>query len=96
MYQSNEPREDIQDAQQWQEEDASRPNHNCIDGMQCPACQSYEPFIIEVRMQIVMYDEGSDAYGDGASGDLDWDEDAYCRCVICAHEGTVADFRKDA
>ena len=99
MPQSNEPREDLQDAQQWEEEEEtplpSRPNHNCLYGMQCPQCGSYEPFVIEVRMQVVMYDNGSDAYGDGASGDQECGEDSYCRCVECHHDGTVKDFSQE-
>lgn len=75
-----------------EQEETSRPNHNCLYGMQCPTCHSYKPFILEVRTQVLMWDEGSDPYG--AGGDQHWDDTSYCRCEVCDHEGTVRDFRQ--
>lgn len=67
------------------------PNNNCLAGMQCPKCQNEEPFKIEVRALITLYDDGSDP--DEGLGDIDWQDDTYCECGQCAHYGTIKDFR---
>lgn len=67
-------------------------NTTCLSGMQCPKCQSYEPFRIEVLMTVLMFDmDGSkeDPEGD-TSG---WDNKSWCQCVECLHSGTVAAFQ---
>jgi hypothetical protein len=63
-------------------------NTNCLAGIRCPSCGSEGPFIIEVTVQVVMSDEGSE-YGEG---DLHWDEESYMRCAECDFDGTAADF----
>ena len=63
-------------------------NTNCLAGIRCPSCGSEGPFIVEVTVQVVMSDEGSE-YGEG---DLHWDEESYMRCVECDADGTAADF----
>ena len=63
-------------------------NSNCLEGMRCPKCGSEEPFFIEVRTQMLMWDEGSDYHTD-----LDHDDASFCRCYNCDREGTVADFK---
>lgn len=69
------------------------PNNNCLNGMQCPNCQSEEPFRIMIRQLALVYDEGTedDEMAEGA----EWDSRSYCECGECHHHGTVADFRTD-
>jgi len=64
------------------------PNTNCLDGIRCPKCGSYEPFSIVVTTYCTVYDSGVEEHSD-----TEWDDDAYCRCVACDYAGTVADFR---
>lgn len=70
----------------------SEPNTNCLEGMKCPKCGSLEPFRIEVTTTAIMYDEGSDY--DKYGGDLDWEDESYCKCMECDFEGAVKDFKE--
>ncbi len=54
-------------------------NSNCLEGIKCPACGSEGPFVIEVRTQVLMYDEGSEDY----NSDSHWDNTSYMRCDEC-------------
>lgn len=64
------------------------PNTNCLAGMQCPNCQSFEPFRISVTTLCLLYDEGTET-----AGDIDWDDNSSCQCTDCGHSRTVADFK---
>jgi hypothetical protein len=66
-------------------------NTNCLTGMQCPKCNSLEPFKIEVKTRMKVFDSGTDDHGD-----TEWDADSYCECCECSHCGTVADFSKES
>jgi hypothetical protein len=66
-------------------------NTNCLEGMQCPQCKSFEPFNIEVKTMIKVFDSGT-----GDHGNTDWDEDSLCECCECDFSGTVADFTEKA
>ena len=63
-------------------------NTNWLEGMKCPECGSYEPFMIAIRTMAEVFDEGVEQ-----SCDKEWDDTSYCRCVNCDHEGTVSDFQ---
>lgn len=64
-------------------------NDNCLAGMRCPECGSYEPFDIRAEVTVTMFDEGSDGdYG------YEWNEESLCFCKKCDHGGWVADFRE--
>jgi len=63
-------------------------NENCLEGMRCPECGSYEPFTIHVEAEALMYDNG---YKDVCN--LEWDDDSYCRCKACGFTGVVMNFR---
>lgn len=65
-------------------------NTNCLADMQCPQCRSFEPFNIEVKTSMRVFDNGTDDHGD-----TEWDEDSYCECCECGFSGTVADFSKE-
>jgi|GEM_PF-1565052 len=67
------------------------PNENCLQGLQCPKCQSEEPFRIEVCTLVLMYDDGSDY--DKRGGEINYNDTSYCECYECAHHATVTDFR---
>ena len=64
-------------------------NHNCLEGIKCPICGSEGPFIIEVRTQVMMYDDGSEDY----NSDIHWDGDSYMRCDECDEDGPAKHFR---
>lgn len=65
------------------------PNSNCLEGMLCPQCGSYEPFSIDVTTSVTVHDSGAET-----DGDLEWGEASHCRCMKCDHAATVADFRE--
>lgn len=64
-------------------------NTNCLQGLRCPQCGSYEPFHIEVLTVVQMWDDGTES---DLGGGLDWKEDSYIDCYACQHSGTVKDF----
>jgi hypothetical protein len=63
-------------------------NSNCLQGMQCPRCNSLEPFVIGITTMLRFYDEGSD----DQLGDNEWDQASYCECCKCSFAAGVADF----
>jgi len=63
-------------------------NTNCLSSMQCPKCQSLEPFAIGVTTTFRVYDEGTD----DQLSDTNWNDDSYCECCVCVFAGTVKDF----
>jgi len=67
------------------------PNTNCLEGMRCPRCGSYEPFRIVVSMTVLMYDAGSE--DDPMGGDQDWGDASYCACGACGTSGNVKGFQ---
>ena len=62
-------------------------NTNFLEGMQCPECKSFEPFTIEVKTVMQVFDSGTDDHGD-----TQWDDDSYCQCCTCGFCATVAVF----
>jgi hypothetical protein len=68
-------------------------NTNCLEGIKCPKCESHQPFDISARTTVMMFDDGSDP--EDSHGDLEWDNDSFCRCASCNHTGKVSDFRAD-
>lgn len=65
-------------------------NTNCLQGMQCPECESEGPFRIVAEATFEVCDDGTEPIGD-----VEWDDDAHCQCAMCSHSGTVADFSLD-
>ncbi|APZ42524.1 hypothetical protein [Acidihalobacter ferrooxydans] len=63
------------------------PNKNCLEGMQCPECQSFGPFDIAADVMCHVYDEGSQAFGDH-----EWTDESFCECPKCKYSSTVAEF----
>ena len=65
------------------------PNTNCLDGMRCPRCGSYEPFTIYgLTGNAVVYDEGTEE----VTG-IEWEDDAECKCGRCEFDGLVREFK---
>jgi len=62
-------------------------NANCLEGLQCPKCGSYEPFLIAVEAKATVYDNGVDE-----TREENWEDDSPCSCMRCWHVGTVRDF----
>lgn len=62
-------------------------NENCLKGIACPICSSEGPFDITAVSTFVMYDMGSEGHGD-----IEYDENARCRCRKCGNIGAVKDF----
>lgn len=69
-------------------ETEERPNTNCLHGMRCAKCGSYEPFLITMTSTVEAYDDGTKEMYDAS-----WDDDSDIKCVACGHTGVVADFR---
>ncbi len=67
-------------------------NDNCLRGMQCPKCNSTEPFRIEIKVNVTVYDDGFD-YSHASSSE--WNKDSWCGCVECNHHGKVKEFRSE-
>ncbi|MEO1538451.1 MAG: hypothetical protein AAFR73_12055 [Pseudomonadota bacterium] len=65
------------------------PNSNCLDGFQCPKCESFGPFEIEIAGMIEVHDDG---FGEMFSSQ--WDDDSICICSHCWHPATVKHFQK--
>lgn len=63
-------------------------NTNCLHDMQCPQCKSTEPFAIGVTTTFRVFDEGTEEQ----LGDIQWNDDSYCKCGLCAFSGKVRDF----
>jgi len=68
----------------------TNPNENNLVGFQCPECQSYGPFWIEITTTVLMDDEDGTIDEEGHQG---WEDDSDCRCDKCEHDGTVKDFK---
>jgi hypothetical protein len=66
------------------------PNNNCLEGFQCPQCDSYAPFNIEAKIVVEVHDDGTSAANDRY--DTEWDNDSWCQCVQCSKIGKVRDF----
>ena len=67
------------------------PNNNCLEGMQCPECDNYGPFYIEVTVTACMSDDGTDDLGDQY-----WDDESHCMCsnYKCGFSSSVSHFKK--
>ena len=63
-------------------------NTNCLIGIKCPDCGSEGPFIIEVRTQVLMTDDGSE----DCDSDHHWDSLSYMRCYECDRDGQASEF----
>lgn len=63
-------------------------NVNCLEGMVCPDCGSYGPFIIEVEALAMVHDDGV-----ASVTDVQWEGTSGVACVACRHSGTDMDFR---
>jgi len=63
-------------------------NENCLAGLRCPNCGSYGPYRIEIKTLATVTDDGTDEY-EGA----DWEDESFCGCIDCSHDGKVADFK---
>lgn len=63
------------------------PNENCLAGMRCPKCGSFEPFYI---MGVALFE----VHDDGIEECLEpeWEDGSYCRCRECEFTGQVKDF----
>ena len=70
---------------------AQNPNTNCLEGMQCPKCESFGPFNIRISQIAEVNDDGVE----DAHGDNEWDDESYCQCIECGESGTVKEFSED-
>jgi len=67
-------------------------NTNCLTGFECPKCGSLEPFYIECKVVVQVFDNGTEDIG----GQIEWEDDAYCRCGDCDTVGEVKEFKVGA
>lgn len=71
------------------QEDAEQANTNCLEGIRCPKCGSYEPFYIgPVDVTLTVFDDGTEH-----TGDAEWDDDTDIICRECQHSGIVSEFK---
>ena len=64
------------------------PNTNYLINMRCPNCGSEGPFDIACTVMFTVNDDGYEDHGD-----LEWNNESYCACIICSNFGTVQDFK---
>jgi hypothetical protein len=67
------------------------PNENCLEGMQCPICDSEGPFKIACTTWLTVHDDGTD----DPDGDIEWDDSSGCFCLTydCSFHGRVEQLR---
>jgi len=65
-------------------------NDNCLENISCPECGHTDSFIIEVKTQADVNDEGAVTFGD-----MQWDEWSLITCKNCETWGTVAEFTRE-
>lgn len=58
----------------------------------CSKCGHKGSFVIEVSDFVIMYADGDVSHSDCPE---EWNDDSYCRCYECDHEGKVLDFRPE-
>jgi hypothetical protein len=63
-------------------------NSNCLEGLRCPHCGSYEPFSIEGTVSAKVYDDGVDE-----SKCFEWNDDSQIVCHDCGRDGLVREFK---
>lgn len=51
-------------------------NTNCLGGLRCPKCGSWEPFYVDVRVTVLVWDDG----GENTYDDQEWDDDSAIHC----------------
>lgn len=62
-------------------------NDNCLAGMQCPECESREPFVISAGCQVEMWDAGSEH-----AFEFEWDKNSWVMCKNCGHGAKAKEF----
>jgi hypothetical protein len=67
-------------------------NTNVLEGCACPGCGGEGPFIIECAVLLRVYDNGTE---NTDNSNTTWEDNSYCRCDTCGHEGTIALFYRE-
>lgn len=57
-------------------------------GLACPKCFQTDKLHIVIHATAELTTEGTDPFGDH-----DWDDNSFCHCPGCDHNGIVATFR---
>lgn len=63
-------------------------NSNVLEDIACPQCGQRNYFVIDGSTAFEVTDDGSD----GNCGDHEWDDESYCRCQQCNHDGKLLNF----
>lgn len=71
-------------------------NEDYMKGMACPQCGYDEKMLIEVRVVVVVDDDGPEDPINTEFTEPVWDEDSWAKCYKCRYEGTVGCFDKAA
>ena len=66
----------------------SKTNQNCLYDIACPSCGQRSSFDIEITKIIRQFDDGIYDFND-----TEYDDSAYCRCILCKHAGVLGSFR---
>lgn len=64
-------------------------NTNCLQGIQCPSCQSDGPFSIVVSAWAKVSDDGIEE-----TTEHEWGKGSTIICLGCNKQGTVLDFSR--
>jgi len=82
-------------AQSFFEEDGGEPDIIRVPpspkftDLRCPKCGQQEGFIIEIRHNVLMFDDDIALHG---NTEKEWGDDSLCRCFTCKHLGLVFQF----
>jgi hypothetical protein len=69
------------------------PNTNDVEGWQCPDCQSWGPFTVDVTRRVMLSEDGTPFLED--NGVTDYDDQAFGMCHDCQRQAPVASFRHE-
>lgn len=64
-------------------------NTNCLEGWRCPECGQCDEFKVSAVQTVTLTDEGT---GPVDNADAYYDDESFCMCARCEHEGKVSDF----
>jgi DNA-directed RNA polymerase subunit RPC12/RpoP len=64
-------------------------NANCLTGIRCPYCGSYDAFYISAEVLAYVTDDGAEAADNRSIG---WDADSSTECAECGADGPLSDF----
>jgi hypothetical protein len=68
-------------------------NTNGGENWQCPDCQSWGPFTVDVIPRVMLREDGTPFLDDERGAD--YDDSAFAMCEVCQRQAPVASFRHE-